>query len=457
MAKREAATGESGGVTVFGIGGAGGNAVAALLRNAGSAMTIVCADTDVQALQGVAAGNRLQLGRRLTAGLGAGAGPEIGRAAAEEALPEIEAALAGSALCCIAVGLGGGTGTGAAPVIARAARARGILTIGVVTRPFAHEGKRQARVAATGAATLAAEVDLLVSVCNQQLLEQIGPGASLQAALDRSDTILGARAADFARLLGGPARKRIGLDRLQTLLADSGHAAIGHGEAHGGPERVLTAARAALDDPLLNGAAAKASRLLVIVTGGRDLALREAEAAIGTLRASLGGSTELVWSVAIDPALAGQVRVGIVAPGMPAPRSAPTRGTVHRLPAASASAALRPARRTAAAPQTATGAEMSAPPQLSLALDAAAPRPSNPRVLAIVPRSAVTPSLADRLYRAARTIQRRVQPRRIAPQVASAKPHGAIQLLKPFDPPPRPALNAIGPLAGVARTRVILT
>jgi cell division protein FtsZ len=185
VAKRAAAADESGGVTVFGIGGAGGNAVAALLRNAGSAMKIVCADTDVQALQGVAAGNRLQLGRRLTAGLGAGAGPEIGHAAAEEALPEIEAALAGSALCCIAVGLGGGTGTGAAPVIARAARARGIVTIGVVTRPFAHEGKRQARIAATGATTFAAEVDLLVSVCNQQLLELIGPRASLQAALDR--------------------------------------------------------------------------------------------------------------------------------------------------------------------------------------------------------------------------------------------------------------------------------
>lgn len=420
-------------ITVFGVGGAGGNAVAHLLQRPDCGMRIVCANTDVQALQNVPQANRLQLGRHVTAGLGAGARPDIGRAAAEEALPEIERALDGAALCFIAAGLGGGTGTGAAPVIARAARARGILTIGVATKPFAFEGKRRTRTAETGAALLAAQVDVMVTVCNQKLFEVIGPTTTLRAALDLSDAIIGESATDFALLLGEPALKRIGVADLRAILASSGNAVIGYGESHAGADRATEAARSALCNPLLEGVPGTARRLLVTVAGGADLGLFEVEEAISHVRGGMGADTELVWGATIDRALDGLLRVGIVAAGLPLPAPAAAQAAAYVLPVA-------PAPRATVAPVAAPAIR-----QLALPLERAnSPLPSSDDVarLAIVTRSAVTPSLVDRLHGVARQAKRRWQGR---PGIGKAPAAAMVfNVLKTFDPPARVSIPPIG-------------
>lgn len=324
MAKNQAANQASfwdtPGVTVFGVGGAGGNAVARLIGRGACGMKIICANTDVQALRAVPAASRLQLGRNLTGGLGAGTRAEIGRAAAEEAMPEIIRALEGSSLCFIAAGLGGGTGTGAAPIIARAARDRGILTIGVATMPFAFEGKRRMHAAEKGAIDLHGSVDALITVCNQNLLDVAGREATLRTALGLSDSIICESATDFALLLGEPALKRVTAADLRATLSSSGNAIVGYSERCTGAGRAAEAAKSALDNPLLEGVVATAQRLLITVAGGSDLGLFEVDEVVALIRASTMGDVELAWGAVVDPALAGRLRVGIVAAGLPVAR-----------------------------------------------------------------------------------------------------------------------------------------
>jgi len=325
MTQREPSLHGAAGVTLFGVGGAGGNAVSRLFREPEAGMTIICANTDVQALRAAPSASQLQLGRMLTMGLGAGAKPEIGRAAAREALPEINAALDGSGLCFIAAGLGGGTGTGAAPVIARAARERGILTIGIATRPFAFEGARRARIAAAGLVEFQASVDALVVVCNEHLFRVAGREATLRQALDLSDSIVRDSARDFAALIAGPALKRVTIADIRAILVSGqdsgGRMVIGHGERCAGTGRAMLAAQSALRNPLLEDAPQGARRLLVTIAGGSDLGLFEVEEAVEYLRAHVHAGADLVWGSVIDPALEGRVRVGITATGLP-PREA---------------------------------------------------------------------------------------------------------------------------------------
>ena len=321
MTGQELDLGGASGVTLFGVGGAGGNAVSRLFRQGGCGMNIICANTDVQALRAAPSASQLQLGRRLTAGLGAGAKPEIGRAAAREALPEINAALEGSALCFIAAGLGGGTGTGAAPVIARAARERGILTIGIATRPFAFEGARRARTAAAGLIELQNSVDALVVVCNEHLFRVAGHDTTFRAALDQSDSIVCDSATDFAALIAGPALKRVTIADIRSILNAAGRTVIGYGERCAGSDRAVDAAASALRNPLLEDAPHGAQRLLVTIAGGNDLGLFEVEEAIDYLREHVHAGVDMVWGSVIDPALEGRMRVGITAAGLPARES----------------------------------------------------------------------------------------------------------------------------------------
>ncbi|QNA85349.1 cell division protein FtsZ [Sphingomonas sp. So64.6b] len=320
MVENQAELWDTSGVTVFGVGGAGGNAVAQLIGRHGRSMKILCANTDIQALRAVPAASRLQLGRKLTGGLGAGTRAEIGRAAAEEAMPDIVRALKGSSLCFVAAGLGGGTGTGAAPIIARAARDRGILTIGVATMPFAFEGKRRMRAAEMGAIDLHDSVDAMITVCNQNLLGVAGREATLRAALGLSDSIIRDSATGFALLLGEPALKRVTPADLRAILSSSGHAIVGYSEHCTGAGRAAEAAKSALNNPLLEGAPATAQRLLITVAGGSDLGLFEVDEVIALIRAGAACDVELAWGAVIDPALAGRLRVGIVAAGLPVAR-----------------------------------------------------------------------------------------------------------------------------------------
>jgi cell division protein FtsZ len=317
MTQQELNLDDAVGVTLFGVGGAGGNAVARLFREPAHGMKIMCANTDVQALRAAPSASQIQLGRSLTGGLGAGARSEVGRAAAQEALPEIIAALEGTSLCFVAAGFGGGTGTGAAPVIARAARERGILTIGIATKPFAFEGKRRARSAAAGVAEFEESVDALVVVCNEHLLRVAGPDTTFRGALHLSDSIVCDSATDFAALVAGPALKRLTLADIRSTLTSGGRAVIGYGERCSGRDRALRAADSALRNPLLEDAPRGAQRLLVTIAGGADIGLFEIEEAVGYLRENVHPGAELVWGSVIDPALAGQMRIGITAAGLP--------------------------------------------------------------------------------------------------------------------------------------------
>ncbi|WEJ99404.1 MAG: cell division protein FtsZ [Candidatus Sphingomonas phytovorans] len=327
MSQQQPNPGDEIGVTLFGVGGAGGNAVSRLFSAPGHGMKIICANTDMQAMRSVPAASQIQLGRHLTGGLGAGARPEVGRAAAREALPEILAALDGTSLCFVAAGFGGGTGTGAAPVIARAARERGILTIGIATKPFAFEGMRRTRLAAAGVAEFEDSVDALVVVCNEHLLHVAGPDTSFRGALHLSDSIVCDSATDFAGLVAGPALKRLTFADIRSTLISGGRAVIGYGERCNGRGRAMRAAESALRNPLLEDAPRGAQRLLVTIAGGADLGLFEIEEAVAHLRANVDGGAELVWGSVVDPALDGHIRIGITAAGLP------PRETLEDMPA----------------------------------------------------------------------------------------------------------------------------
>lgn len=439
---------------VFGVGGAGGSAVAALLRHLPHAMRVVCADTDVQALQTVPAANRLQLGCSLTAGLDAGGRAEIGREAAEEALSEIEAALDGATLCVIAAGLGGGTGSGAAPVIARAARARGILTIGMGIGPFAFEGARRARTALADATRFVASADGMLGLCNQTLLGA-ATGMTMQATLDVSDSIIAGCASDFAAVLGGQALKPVALADLRGLLGAGGHGTIGYGDACSGADRASAAARSAWNGAVHAGMPSGAGRLLVTVSAGPALALREAEAAICVLRASAAPHAELLWGAIIDPDLGACMRIRIVAVALPTAPPVAARAAAYWLPVAT----YRPVSRPMPMPASPDPAPVRTTAQLTLAFDPLA-EPGDAaiaqRVLAVVPRSAVMPSLADRLYRGVRAVQRRLKPRsNIAPATVPTAP-GPFRLVKPFDPPPRARTSARGALTEAVRKDILV-
>ncbi|HSI19461.1 MAG TPA: cell division protein FtsZ [Sphingomonas sp.] len=306
-------------VTVIGVGGAGSNAVAALLRQPDHGLRLFCANTDRQALKAVDAAHRLQLGRSLTGGLGAGADPEIGRRAAEEALPDIRRALAGTGLCIIAAGLGGGTGTGAAPVIAAAARDMGAVTIGIAIKPFRFEGTRRARIAATGAAVFEEQADAMVTVCNEHLFRIAGADMTMRDALAASNALVCESASGFARLVSGAALKRVGLPDLRALLAAGGKAVIGYGEHGSGADRALHAARSALCNPLLETVMQSAGRLLVTISGGDDLRLHEVDQAVAWLRDHVEAGADIIWGATTDAALDGRVRIGIAATRLVAP------------------------------------------------------------------------------------------------------------------------------------------
>ena len=220
-------------------------------------------------------------------------------------------------MCFIAAGMGGGTGTGAAPVIARAARERGILTIGVATRPFAFEGHRRARIAAAGVAAFHDSVDAMVVVCNENLFRVIGKDTTFRTALELSDTVICESATDLASLIAGPALKRLSVADVRSTLKSGGRSVIGYGECRSGQNRAAAAAASALSNPLLEDVARGAQRLLVTVAGGNDLGLFEVEEAIAWLQENVQPGVELVWGSVMDPALDGRMRVGIVAAGLP--------------------------------------------------------------------------------------------------------------------------------------------
>jgi len=315
-------------IAVFGVGGAGGNGVAGLVEQALPNVELIVANTDAQALRGLGVRLQLQLGRMATQGLGAGAWPEVGRAAAQEVVDDIDAALKDVDFCFIAAGMGGGTGTGAAPIFAERARLRGIPTVAVVTRPFEFEGLRRASRADQGIATLEPLVDALIVVPNQRLLGIGDLEMTFKSAMLASNAVLADAVGGIAHLLVAPGIKQIGFAEMRNVIADMGRAVIGFGEGTEHIDRAVLAAERAMACPLIDDEIAGASKLLISISGGTDMSLMELDAIVATIADQASPDVELAWGASVSDTLDGIVRVALIAQGhrpQLRPQAAPAR------------------------------------------------------------------------------------------------------------------------------------
>ena len=305
-------------ISVIGVGGAGGNAVANMIRADVQGVDFIVANTDAQALNTSSADRRIQLGLKITQGLGAGSRPEIGRAAAEETLEEIERALDGAHMCFIAAGMGGGTGTGAAPVIAKAARDRGILTVGVVTKPFAFEGSRRGRSADSGIEELQQHVDTLIVIPNQNLFRLANADTTFKEAFEMADEVLQQGVRGITDLMVMPGLINLDFADVRSVMGEMGKAMMGTGEA-GGENRAIEAAEKAISNPLLDGVSMKGAKGVIIsITGGEDMRLMEVDEAASHIKELVDPDANIIWGSAFNNDLDGKIRVSVVATGIEA-------------------------------------------------------------------------------------------------------------------------------------------
>jgi cell division protein FtsZ len=305
-------------ITVLGVGGAGGNAVNNMIASKLEGVDFVVANTDAQALAQSKAERRIQIGARLTEGLGAGARPDVGRAGAEESLEEILEQLAGSHMVFITAGMGGGTGTGAAPVIARAVREQGILTVGVVTKPFAFEGDKRMRIAERGIEELQAFVDTLIIIPNQNLFRVANDRTTFSQAFAMADDVLHSGVRGVTDLIVMPGLINLDFADIKTVMSEMGKAMMGTGEAEG-EDRSLKAAEAAISNPLLDDVSMKGARgVLINITGGPDMMLFEVDQAANRIRAEVDPDANIIFGGTILENMEGRLRVSVVATGIEA-------------------------------------------------------------------------------------------------------------------------------------------
>src|ERR1700756_5536276 len=303
-------------IVVLGVGGAGGNAVNNMIEAGLQGVEFIVANTDAQALRMSSARRVIQLGTRVTQGLGAGAEPEWGRAAAEEAIDEIRDHLTGAHMVFVTAGMGGGTGTGAAPVIARLARELGILTIGVVTKPFQFEGQRRMRFAEAGIAELLKAVDTALVIPNQNLFRITNEKTTFADAFAMADQVLSSGVACISDLIVKEGLINLDFADVLTVMREKGKAMMGRGEASG-EKRVLEAAVAAISNPLIEDPSIKrASGLIISITGGRDLMLFEVDEAATRIREEVDEDANIIVGATFDECLKGIVRVSVVATGI---------------------------------------------------------------------------------------------------------------------------------------------
>ncbi len=303
-------------ITVFGVGGAGGNAVNNMIESRLEGVEFVVANTDAQALMQSAAERRIQMGTALTQGLGAGSQPQVGAGAAEEALAEILDHLAGSHMCFITAGMGGGTGTGAAPVIARAAKEQGILTVGVVTKPFHFEGARRIETAERGIDELARYVDTLIVIPNQNLFRVANEKTTFAAAFAMADQVLYSGVASITELMTKEGLINLDFADVRAIMSEMGKAMMGTGEASG-EKRAIEAAEAAISNPLLDDVSMKGARgLLISICGGPDLTLYEVDEAATRIREEVDPNANIILGATFDNSLEGTMRVSVVATGL---------------------------------------------------------------------------------------------------------------------------------------------
>jgi cell division protein FtsZ len=303
-------------IAVIGVGGAGGNAIANMIAARVEGVDFIVANTDAQALNASPADRRIQLGTQITQGLGAGSRPEVGRAAAEESIAQVEEALNGAHMCFVAAGMGGGTGTGAAPVIAKAARDRGILTVGVVTKPFTFEGQRRMRSADAGIAELQDHVDTLIVIPNQNLFLVANPNTTFKEAFTMADEVLQQGVRGITDLMVMPGLINLDFADVRSVMREMGKAMMGTGEAEG-DGRALEAAQKAIANPLLDGVSmAGAKGVIISITGGEDMRLMEVDEAANHIRELVDPDANIIWGSAFNDSLDGKIRVSVVATGI---------------------------------------------------------------------------------------------------------------------------------------------
>jgi cell division protein FtsZ len=322
-------------IVVFGVGGAGGNAVNNMIASGLQGVEFIVANTDAQALTMSKARRVIQLGTKVTEGLGAGSQPEVGRAAAEETIDAIRAQLAGAHMVFVTAGMGGGTGTGAAPIIAKAARDLGILTIGVVTKPFHFEGQRRMHLAEAGIAEMLKVVDTLLIIPNQNLFRVANQKTTFADAFVLADQVLYSGVACISDLVVKEGLINLDFADVLAVMSEKGKAMLGRGEA-AGENRVLTAAVAAISNPLIEDPSIKrASGLIISITGGRDLMLFEIDEAATRIREEADPDANIIVGASFDDSLEGIVRVSVVATGID------NLGPARRMPSTEMTGGLR--------------------------------------------------------------------------------------------------------------------
>ena len=303
-------------IKVIGVGGGGGNAVEHMVRERIEGVEFFAVNTDAQALRKTAVGQTIQIGSGITKGLGAGANPEVGRNAADEDREALRAALAGADMVFIAAGMGGGTGTGAAPVVAEVAKDLGILTVAVVTKPFNFEGKKRMAFAEQGITELSKHVDSLITIPNDKLLKVLGRGISLLDAFGAANDVLKGAVQGIAELITRPGLMNVDFADVRTVMSEMGYAMMGSGVASG-EDRAEEAAEMAISSPLLEDIDLSGARgVLVNITAGFDLRLDEFETVGNTIRAFASDNATVVIGTSLDPDMNDELRVTVVATGI---------------------------------------------------------------------------------------------------------------------------------------------
>lgn len=301
-------------IKVVGVGGAGSNAVNRMIAAGLNGIEFWACNTDAQALELASAKNRMQIGGKLTRGLGAGGNPNIGQKAAEESREEVAAALAGADMVFIAAGMGGGTGTGAAPVVAEVAKELGALTVGVVTKPFMFEGRRRSNQAELGISEIKERVDTLIVIPNQRLLEVVDHRASMQDAFVEADKVLMQGVQAISDIITVPGLINVDFADVKAIMQTAGSALMGVGRATG-EGRAVEAARNAINSPLLETTIDGASGVIFTVTGGPDLTLHEVQEAANVVYSSVSDEANIIFGAVIDDRLHGEVLITVIATG----------------------------------------------------------------------------------------------------------------------------------------------
>lgn len=316
---------------VVGVGGSGGNAINRMIASDIKGVDFIAINTDAQALQKSNATQRIHIGKNITKGLGAGMDPEIGRQAAEEARDEIAKALKGSDMVFITCGLGGGTGTGASPIIANLAREAGVLTVAVITKPFSFEGRARKNIAEQGLVELAKEVDTMITIPNDRLLQVIDKSTSLLEAFEIVDDVLRQGVQGISDLIVVPGIVNVDFADVKAIMRDAGSALMGIGRASG-EERAREAAKAAISSPLLELSIDGAKGVLFNITGGSDLGMYEIDEAARVITELTDPEAKIIFGAVIDPEMEGELKITVIATGFEGKKKEEEKGEDIFLP-----------------------------------------------------------------------------------------------------------------------------